>query len=84
MYLADLAEIGPASITLPTGQKVSLSPDEELQAWKRGLERGIEECVVNCVTRDGEIRKAIYHALAVGAGLALGTVLAAVIIRAVR
>jgi len=76
MSLAVLDDI-PLSVKTPSGIVVGLTPEEEEAAFKKALQRSVEECALECM-RDGfERRKAIYNALGLAVGIALGGLLLA-------
>lgn len=77
MMLADLQEL---SITTSTGRVIKLTPEEEEAAYKRALQRSVEECCVNAMTREVQLKGALYHALGLAAGITLGAALVALIV----
>jgi hypothetical protein len=62
----------PLSVKTPSGRVISLTPEEEEVAFKRALQRSVEECALECLRDNFERRKAIYSALGLAAGIALG------------
>jgi hypothetical protein len=73
-----LAEIKgfPVSLRTPSGLTATLSPDEEIAAFKRGLERAIEQRVLEEFTSRTEPSKALWNVIGMALGIAIGSVLA--------
>jgi len=62
----------PLSLKTPSGQIITLTPDEETEAFKNALKKSVEQCALSSMTNHIEINKAIIHALGFAAGIALG------------
>lgn len=71
MPLAVLDDV-PLSVKTPSGRVITLTPEEEEAAFKKALQRSIEECALACLTEHVERRRALYHAIGLAAGIALG------------
>ncbi|MFO0701775.1 MAG: hypothetical protein U0236_21350 [Nitrospira sp.] len=79
MPLAMLGDI-PTSVTTTSGTVITLTPDEEQAAFKSALQRAVEESVFDSLNGHVERRRAVYNALGLAAGIALGGLIAGVLL----
>ena len=71
MPLAVIDDI-PLSLQTSSGRVITLTPEEEEEAFKNALKRSVEQCALSCLTDHIERRKAIYNALGLALGITLG------------
>jgi len=70
----------PLSLKTPSGRVITLTPDEEVEAFKIALKKSVEQCALASLTDHIEKRRAIYHALGLAAGIALGGLIVALLV----
>jgi hypothetical protein len=69
----------PLSLRTPSGRIITLTPDEEEAAFKAALKRSVEEAALSSMTGNIHKRDALYHALGLAGGIALGGLILALL-----